>query len=68
MDCIDSDRELQLKPPDKQNDIVIVDDAPSCWICLSEGPDELGGELRYGMVLSVWIILLAVVARMSNIL
>ena len=49
MDCIDSDRELQLKPPDKQNDIVIVDDAPSCWICLSEGPDELGGELRYGI-------------------
>jgi len=44
-DCINSNRELQLKPPPKTN-IVKEDDTPTCYICLDDGPDELGGVIR----------------------
>jgi len=43
-DCIAANRELQLKPPPKTN-VVKEDDTPTCYICLDDGPDELGGEV-----------------------
>ena len=40
-DCIADNRELQLKPPPKTE----KEDKPTCYICLDDGPDELGGEV-----------------------
>ena len=40
IDCISANR-LVTKPRED----AIYDDAPSCWICLGEGPDELGNPL-----------------------
>mmetsp|Transcript_9589 Transcript_9589/g.15680 ORF Transcript_9589/g.15680 Transcript_9589/m.15680 type:complete len:129 (-) Transcript_9589:435-821(-) len=35
-ECFGTNREVQLKEPPE----------PSCWICLVEGPDESGHQLR----------------------
>ena len=43
-DCINSNRELQLKPPPKTTNKE-EDHKPTCYICLDDGPDELGGEV-----------------------
>ena len=42
-DCINANKELQLKPPPKT--INKEEDKPTCYICLDDGPDELGGEI-----------------------
>jgi len=42
-DCIAANRDLQLKPPPKTD--AKKEDAPTCYICLDDGPDELGGEV-----------------------
>jgi len=43
-DCINSNRELQLKPPPKTTNKE-DDHKPTCYICLDDGPDELGGKI-----------------------
>ena len=53
-DCIDADREVQLKSPSpsKENSDGRTgnegggDEAPSCYICLEDGLDDSGGKLR----------------------
>ena len=52
-DCVAADKEVQprrqevqLKLQPSNKDIVSGDEAPSCYICLEDGPDETGGEVR----------------------
>ena len=43
-DCINANRELQLKPPPKTTNKE-EDHKPTCYICLDDGPDELGEDV-----------------------